>query len=333
MSVKKYTKAEVRKINREKKKRYYERHGIKFDKTIRNRNAAPSRSGVEFTSQTLLYENYKEPLKPIKNGKGFGYYGTLALTSDKKYVQCHICGHLFPSVAAHLRKHKMSAEEYKEMFQLGATTALISEPTRRKLQEAVVPKLQTSITGELPPWLQEYNRKVQTGEVKHIGSKRREGGLPLERRNELGICPDQVLEKIRELGEELGHTPSVEEFRRKYKGRYTGSIRFQHGSYLKAVKKLGLKSAKELKEPTNEDLLQDLVDFRDTHNRIPMTSDFKRGLLRPRAMYFRRFGSLNNARIEAGLNAILPLPFGKIIEMSADEYLTYKQRHQKAVAA
>ena len=56
-----------------------------------------------------------------------------------------------------------------------------------------------------------------------------------------------------------------------------------------------------------------------------MTSDFNRGLLRDRGVYNREFGSLNNARVEAGLNAILPMPFGQHIELTPEQYFQYKE--------
>lgn len=319
-----------RKANREKKKRYYEKHGIKFNKTIRKRDyevpekALSEGNAQTYAGQTLLYENYKEPLKKIEKGKGYGFYGTVALTEDREYVQCHICGHLFRSVGHHLRVHKIDAEKYKETYGLKATAALMNEPMRLAIQKRSIGKF----NGTLPDHLKEYNRKVQSGEVKHIGTKRREGGMSLQKRNEVGLCPDQVLEKIRELADKLGRTPSELEFTRHYDYKYLGSIKFQHGSYLKAVAKLGLKSAKELKEPDNEDLLQDLVDFQEKFKRIPTRSDFNRGLVgRPYAMYWRRFGSINNARIEAGLNAVVPMGFGQMVEMTPDEYFAYKSGH------
>jgi hypothetical protein len=321
----------VRTKNRQKKKAYYERHGIKFDKTVRNRKLEdPGVSGVRFEGQTLLYENYKQPLKAIPKSKGYGYYGTVALTDDREYVQCHLCGHLFPSVGAHLRKHKITARKYKEMFELDISTALVSEPVREKRQEIAV-KTNAAKTKGLPEWLKDYNEKVQTGVIKHKGAKRT--GMSLERRNKAGVCPDQVLDKIRILAEELGHTPSADEFREHYKGKYAGSIAFQHGSYLKAVAKLGLKSAKEEKEYTTEELLNALVEFKEQHGRIPMSSDFNRGLLPARNTYFHRFGTLNNARVEAGLNAILPMGFGKMVEMTPDEYMEYKVNREKSKEA
>lgn len=318
----------VRKLNRAKKNAYYKRHGIKFDKTVRNRKIEKlhhTTNGEIYNGQTLLYENYKEPLKAIEKNKGFGYYGTVAMTDDRQYIQCHICGNLFGSLGGHLRTHKITAERYKEMYELSASTALVSEPVRERMQRDAVKKKLPS-KGDLPIWLQEYNKKVQSGQIRHPGTKRKQGGLSLQKRNELGLCPEQVLVKIRELADKLGHTPSLEEFRDGYNHKYLGSITYQHGSYLNAVKKLGLKSAKEVKEHTTEDLLQALRDFKDEHGRIPMTSDFSRGLLPARNTYFHRFGSLNNARVEAGLNAVLPLPFGQIVEMTPDQYREYQEK-------
>lgn len=306
----------IKQSNRAKKRRYNEKHGIKrktIAKNIRVTSYATPQSEVE-----LIYENYKEPLKPIPKSKGFGYYGTIAVSADKELVQCHICGNLFKSVSAHLPQHKITAPEYKEMWQLQKTTALIGESTRKKYQEKI-----TKSKG-LPKHLQEYTRKVQTGEIKHRTNTK----FTLEQRNKLGLCPDQVLEKIAILRDKMGRMPSSDEFREEYNHRYIGSINFQFGSWTNAVHKLGEQTIQELKSPDKEKLLEDLVYFFETEGRIPMTSDFNRGLLRDRGVYNREFGSLNNARVEAGLNAILPMPFGQHIELTPDQYFQYKETGQ-----
>lgn len=320
-------KAKIRSDNRKTHIAFEKRHGIVRDKQIFNRKvkASDTSKGVEFTGQQLIYENYKEPLRAIENGKGYGYYGTIAITDDHKLVQCHICGNLFPNVGSHLRKHKISAYKYKEVYGLRSSAALMSEPERTRHQALIVGNLPVVKGGELPIWLQEYNRKVQNGEIKHIGTKRREGAFPLQKRNEIGKCPDQVLEKIRELADILGRAPSYAEFRDHYNYEYLGSIAFQHGSFTEAVHKLGLKTARDLRQPDNEELLQELRDFNDKYGRVPTKTDFERGLVgHPRSMYWRRFGTLNNARVEAGLNAILPMPFGQQIILTPEAYQEYR---------
>lgn len=304
----------------------YKRKTIKKDVEFNLQTFAKG-NALAYSGQTLLYENYKEPLKPVEESEGYGYYGTVALTEDKKHVQCHICGDLFENLGGHLRGHKIKGRDYKEKFGLALRTALVGEDVRRRRQELAV----KPFNGELPAHLAEYNRKVQSGEIKH----RVRGGDPLslEKRNQLGLCPEQVLVKIRELADKLGHTPSEDEFKAHYSYRYLGSIRYQHGSYLKAVEKIGLKSAKELKEHTTEDLIKALQDFHQEHGRIPMTSDFSRGLLPSRNTYFYRFGSLNNARVEAGLNAVVPMPFGQIMELTPEQYAQYKSGHTEDILA
>lgn len=314
-------KTRLRTENRAKKRLYNERHGI-TRKTIK-RDITPG-VGVDPAGYEIIYENYKEPLKSIPTGVGYGYYGTIATTADHTLIQCHICGELFRSLGLHVRKHKVTAADYKQRFQLKATAALVSDEARHEMQRTTV----RAVTKELPPWLAEYNRKVQSGEVKHIGTKRREGGMSLQKRNELGNCPDQVLEKIKDLANQLGHTPSYDEFIYHYKSKYIHSIKYHHGSYLKAVEKAKLVSAKQLKEPDNEYLLKQLVDFNEKYGHIPMRSDFERGLLPSRQMYWRRFGSLNEARIQAGLNAVISMPFGQIQELTPEQYMEYKAGHR-----
>ena len=331
---KRLTTSEVRRINKAKKLRFYERHGIKFDKTIRKRTALVGKeakalgTATEYDGQLLIYENYKEPLKAIPKTKGHGYYGTIAATDDGMYIQCHICGHLYTNLSMHIRLHKISGEKYREEYGLATGTALVSELERERRQQLVFKPWD----GKLPDHLVEYNRKVQSGEIKHPGNKGKNGdkrgSWTLEKRNKEGLCPDQVLEKIRELADKLGRVPGEDDFRAEYGGRYMGSIRFQHGSWTNAVHKLGMKTLGELRAPDSESLLTDLVDFKERHGRIPMTSDFNRGLLRDRGVYIRKFGSLNNARIEAGLNAVIPMPFGKLIELTPDEYFAYKRGEQ-----
>lgn len=269
----------------------------------------------------LIYTDYKEPLRKIEDG--YGYYGTLGISEDGEYVQCAICGLLFLDLSVHIRAHKTSAAEYKKEFKLAETASLMGETTREKRQRNAVKLIPSA---ELPAHLRKYNEKVQSGEIRHGGNMRRQGGYNLQRRNKLGVCPDQVLEKVELLAKKLGHAPSQVEFSEEYGGRYLTSIKFQHGSWSNAIHMLDMKTKEELKAPDKEQLLDELRLFHRGFGRIPTTSDFNRGKLRDRGVYTRAFGSLNNARIEAGLNAILPLGFGQMIEVSPEEYLTYKNR-------
>lgn len=269
----------------------------------------------------LIYENYKEPLRRVP--EGYGYLGTVATNKDKTHVQCHICGKLFRSLAHHIiRTHGQPVEEYKQEFGLGVTTALIGEATReqriKKMQHLAKP-------GELPDHLKEYNRKVQSGEIKH---KRTRSAWTLEMQNKLGYCPDQTLEKITDLKEQLGRVPSNDEFKLHYGGRWMSSITYHFGSWNNAVKEAGMIPVGEQKklDMSEERLIHYLQEFQKKYNRIPVTSDWKRGLLPPRYHYHKVFGTLNDARIAAGMNAIIALPRHQWMEVPADEWEAYRAR-------
>lgn len=304
--------------NKLNKKRYNERHGIRR-KTIKRKVAT---TNYAVPNQDLIYENYKEPLKRIPASEGHGYYGVIATTADREAIQCHLCGNLYKSLGQHLRGHNITADKYKERFGLPISAALVGESRREEMQRRVFERRGGGYTG-LPAHLAEYNRKVQSGEIRHQAHGKT--SMSLEKRNKLGLCPDQVLEKIKDLAKELGHTPSHDEFRLHYKGRYISSIKHLHGSYLNAVRKARLTPAHELWSPSEEKLIAELKEFYKLHKRIPMTSDFNRGLLRNRGLYIARFGTLNNARVAAGLNAVLPLPFGQHVELTPAEYERYKE--------
>lgn len=323
--VKKHEPAQIKlmkKLNKEKKERYYKKHNITFKKTIKRK--VNSVSGIP-AEDTLLYENYKEPLKKIEKHKGFGYYGTVAITADRTRVQCHACGNMFKSVSTHIPVHGLTAVEYKEMFGLSQQTALIGDGVRENRQknanEKILGKNPHIFKGmEIPDHLRKYNEKVKSGEIKHKGKDT----WSLERRNIAGNCPEQVLERIKDLADKLGKPPTQEEFDEHYHKRYTSAIYYQHGTFAKAVKKACGSTRAELRHPDTEALLDSLRQFYENHGRVPQTSDFNRGLLRDRGVYSRKFGSLNNARIEAGLKALLPMPFGPPIELNREQYEEYK---------
>lgn len=272
---------------------------------------------------TAVYNDYKEPLKPVEGG--FGYMGTLAENEEHTHIQCHICGLFLKSLGTHLKgTHNISASQYKERFGFAQTIGLVSRESKAKYQRnAVIQFAPERSTKALVEW-----RK----NLKKNGQVVKRGKPSLEWRNRKGLCPDQVLERILELKKRLGRVPSQQEFKRYYKGRYFSSIILQHGSYQKAVNKLGLQTAGQLRRLNPDKLLADLAYFHETQGRIPMTKDFKNsGLLRPYTTYISVFGTLNNARLEAGLDAIVPLGFGRFVQMTPQEYSDYKTGKRKGV--
>lgn len=282
-------------------------------------NLSPS---IQLTdSMMILYEDYKEPLKTVSDakGEGYGYMGTLAMSDDREYIQCHICGDLYRALNAHIRlEHTISVPEYKKEFGLSSGTKLIGDSLRYDLQQKRIYRGQ-------PEHLKVYVQKLKSGEIKSY----KRSDYSLEWRNKKGLCPDQVLEKILDLKEKIGYIPSYEEFYVEYKGRYVHSIKYLHGSWSKAVHKLGDRTREDLRRHSEEDLIEELKNFQNNHNRIPMTSDFNRGLLTNKGTFIRKFGTLNNARVAAGMNAVVPMGgrFGNYKEITPEEYVKYSSGH------
>ena len=111
----------------------------------------------EKSKNWLLFYNYKEPLKEIKNG--YGYYGAILATEDGTKIQCHLCGGLYSELQAHIRMfHSMKVRDYKEKFELAYTTSLISESIRNERKMRTLEWLKT-LTPEQKNYLMKDERK------------------------------------------------------------------------------------------------------------------------------------------------------------------------------
>lgn len=248
----------------------------------------------------LVYLNYKEPLKPVT--EGFGFQGTLAQTEDGEFVQCHICGKLAANLGSHVfGAHKMLSAEYKEKFQLAKMTPLCSDAFSRQAKERTLEWMKTKSPEEL-----ERVNVAKNGA--HLNRKIKPRDMTLEEKNRKGICPDQLLDKIREAAEALGKTPTVIELNSFHKTqRYQVPIARTFGSYKQACLYAGLKPNKPggvggaKVAHTKEGLLQMLKDYYTRWGIVPTANDCARGFLPPIAVYVKHFGSIKKARKEAGL--------------------------------
>lgn len=265
----------------------------------------------------LFYDNYKEPLTKVENG--FGYMGTLATNETGSHVQCHVCGYFYEALGVHLRTHNLKAREYKQKFGLGVSTALVGE----RVREAYI-KSRQEWRGMLRPGLVKYWVDVRAGLIKRPvrkGEKR-----SLEQYNKQGVCPEQTLQAIKDLATKFGRTPSHDEFRAVHNGRFHGPILTHFGSWSNAVRLAGMITVGDAKTAatTKPMLIAYLKDFYDRHGRTPMNSDFKRGIIVPRYNYYKEFGTLNVARVAAGIPAVIPMPNRRYVEVPAEEYYKYE---------
>lgn len=281
-----------------------------------------------YAPDEIEFGNYKEPLSAFKGGKvgkknfreGYGYKGVLMYSKERDRVQCHLCGLMFRSITeSHtLHIHGITIKEYRKLTGLADTTRLIGEGTREKLIKNY------NIRPMVP--IKDRPEDFKISKKTLVASNKRRAGtkIRMETKNKRGSCPEQLLAKIRDLREELGRTPSRRDFQMKHKGRFMGTIYATFGSWRNAVKKAGYKPVSQVKKEkySDERLLEYMQEFYDIHKRSPRSSDFRRGLLPDTKVYIKRFGSLNNARIEAGVPVLVPLgSFGRVVEVNPEEYL------------
>lgn len=264
----------------------------------------------------LTFYNYKEPLKEIPAGEGYGYYGALLGTPSGDKVQCHICGELYSELSAHVNMaHKINHTQYKEKFQLAYRTALLSEEQRMIRKEKAL-KFFTSMTVDER---MEYQRKAAEGYQKYwrkfkegkIRRKNQPPGITLETKNKRGTCPDQLLDRIKEVASKIGKTPTKDNFIDYYgSARYISLIYKTFGSWSNGLTMAGYsrktwrKLQKGTKKPRyqEEDLLEYLRIFYQENGKVPTETDCRRGLIPDSKIYCRKFGSFPKARELAGIN-------------------------------
>lgn len=192
---------------------------------------------IKIEDTYLTFSHYKEPLSPVPKSKGHGFYGCLLSTLDRKFIQCHICGKIFKEVSLHIRAaHKMSVRDYKKTYGLSVNTALISEDVRQERKERTLRWLSTLSETEIAKYKQEARKNSRKW---HLGRKfpHKES---LESKNKKGTCPDQILAKIKEVAQKIGHVPSIGEFIEACDGqRFFHLILRVYGKWSNAVKLAG----------------------------------------------------------------------------------------------
>jgi hypothetical protein len=252
----------------------------------------------------LVYLNYKEPLKEIEDGHG--YWGTIAQSKDGSEIQCHICGKMFSNLGSHVfHAHEMKAEEYKDRFKLAKMTPLCSDEFSKIAKERTL-EWMSKMT---PEALAQMHVKTNGAHDKRVIQPRT---MTLEELNRKGICPDQLLDKIREASVSLGKTPTVTEFNTFHKTqRFIVPVTRTFGSWKQACEYAGLTPNKTGGKGgaqtvyTKEQLLQFLKDYQERTGLPPTANDCARGFIPSLATYIKHFGSIKKAREAAGLDSFV----------------------------
>lgn len=261
---------------------------------------------VKFEDSFLTFSHYKEPLREVPKGSGFGYMGAVLVSLDGKSVQCHVCGKLFSNVGLHIKSHGLSAKSYKAKYELSPASVLVSEEVRQSYKQRAMKWYASLSEEEKKEWISK--RKSWNERKTSKGYKHR-----LEEKNKRGTCPDQLLAKITEIKNKIGRVPTVSEFEEMSGGqRYKYLIYQTFGSWVNALKMLNLEPAERKstkgrrpKTYTDEELIEYLRLYAQETGKVPTATDARRGLLPANQTYLDRFGTWENARIQAKIYEIV----------------------------
>lgn len=257
----------------------------------------PALCKAKQSDMKLQYLNYKEPLTPCPDGHG--YLGTLAQTENGEKVQCHICGELCYNLGAHaFNKHQIRASEYREKFQLGRRTPLCSDKATQDYKNSATARYTA---------LSDDEKRARIESMKAAAQKATRVGQPhsLESLNKNGMCPDQLIARIVECAEAIGESPTHEQFKAHFAGKYVGAIVRTFGTWNAAKKQANLAPNKPgSRTPwnkgksryTDEMLLEYVRNRREMTGTWPTSSDWRRGFLPDYHIYLQRFGSMQGIR-------------------------------------
>lgn len=253
----------------------------------------------------LILGPYKEPLKKIKDGHG--YYGALSFTT-KGAIQCHICGDVFDNMGFHVEPaHDITVKEYRRKFGISMNSKLVSEAWRESRKNYMLEYLSNLTSEQRYERTERFIRAARKRAASVKGKKMSRGtNISDETINVRGICPDQLIAVINDAKEHFGYTPSKREFCEYHKTqRFIPPIVRTFGSWKKGLKAAGLHPKKREQgnhiRYTDDQLLEFLTVFYEEHGTIPTTSDIGRGFLPSWGVYIKHFGSMANARREAGI--------------------------------
>lgn len=171
---------------------------------------------------------YIPPFEEVENG--FGYKGVIVEDVKTNQIQCHICGEWYNQLGLHIKKHGLNTSEYKRRFGLLQTTALKSH--RLRLRQSIVMQ-------ELRKKYKQCNRKFERNNL-YAGNRKNKPKAE-ESKNKYGVCDLQIMQKVIELKEELGKTPTLTDLKERYGGGFIFHLNKRYNSYIRYCKELGLK--------------------------------------------------------------------------------------------
>lgn len=235
---------------------------------------------------------------------GLGDHGVIRYDKERDSVMCNECGEWFKGLGMHVRMaHNLSGADYRARHGLRRTTPLCtpSESERlrqRKLRELMIPGRREMAIEQI---LLVQPRGAQ--------SPRGTWGRNIERRNVQSDCAAQLVSQFMTMRENLGRSPSLEEF-----AAFRGAARTTTESVIRGAHD---KTWNQFQEAlgfvpyvvrgdcvvySTEYLIETLRDFYVSHGRLPRSREGVSGI--SKSTYRARFGSWREACYRAGFGIV-----------------------------
>lgn len=170
---------------------------------------------------------YVPPFEKVKDG--FGFMGVIVEDFKSGKLQCHECGEWFEQLVSHIHPaHNLSCSEYKKKYGLLMSTALKSK--RMRLRQS-----------EVMQGMRKKHKKHRFKFAKNNDYAGNRKGIKkaVESKNKYGVCDLQIMQKVIELHNELGKTPTLTELKDRYGGAFLFHLHKRYGSYVAYCKKEG----------------------------------------------------------------------------------------------
>lgn len=217
---------------------YTRKYNVELRKKLANKKNEYSKFINKYSDRIIHYKSEvgdkcyiglaKAPLMP--NDNGIGFKGVKIQTPNRELIQCSECGQWLRSISDfHLKKHKLTTKEYKKKYGLNSGTALSSDITSNKRAKNMD---RINIENK------EIIEKARQINKKHLLKGRGRKIQTFEQMNNVGLCPEQIREKVRNYIIRFNRLPVKNNGRDGF--RELSALKKRYGGINGLYKELGL---------------------------------------------------------------------------------------------
>lgn len=242
---------------------------------------------------------YRQKAPFVPSGKSV--YGALEYNESRDAIRCHECGDYFQTLSQHLgKRHHLTATEYKDRHGLRRAAPLWTPGMSARMSQRITT---LRVSGHRVERFANIHQAVTSS----VLSRKRKPPATAELRNEHGTCQAQILNRLRDLSERTGRTPTKAEIEASGLTIKSACLALNVrnlGALMTLVGLLPRQRSTTLAHKYSPELLVELLrDFYVKHGRLPGKADRRMRLVPSMSTYRFHFGSMRGAYEAAGLSA------------------------------